>query len=270
MVSISICFSQEKKTLTLPESIVVGGFVGAAEVAMPGQVLSYAMNKTIAKESFVLAQSYKGFCMNAGAQMPIMAIENGIKTKGLEMLQKTQESALSEMQKTGISFAAGVGGAVVENPSNAIQLYQQHKNNAGISVWQASNKLGLKGCCRGFVPGAILKEGPFVVGYQVLGSKGEIIAKEYVDHDMAAKAIGGIGAGVITAVVTQPGAVMRNTMQLDKTHASTWKTAHKILNEQGFKGFFAGLHHRGARIAVAIPLFIIYSEALEKVVKNKL
>ncbi|MCX5923826.1 MAG: hypothetical protein NTZ68_00150 [Candidatus Dependentiae bacterium] len=258
--------SQEKqRPLTLAESTVIGGVVGAAEVALPGQILSYGMNKAIKKEKFVWRDSYKGFAANAVGQMPITAVQKVVQVKGSQYIEVLQGCPLSDGQKVGVSFASGIGGAFIDTPSNAVQLYLQDKSNSGKSTWRAVKELKRQ-CFRGFASNAFIKEGPFAVGYQFLAPKGTQAALQYVEIPEVATAFGGAAAGVFTAVLTQPGAVLRNKMQNDTagtTYRATWQTVQKILKEEGWKGLFTGLKQRGTRVAFAVPLYVMYGAALE-------
>jgi len=276
---------QSNKTmrpLSLGESIFVGGTVGAAEVVLPGQILTYAMNRAIAKNHKVtqnlkqqrptLREAYRGFTANALGQIPITAVQKVIQVKGSELAEDLRGTKLSDSQKTAISFTAGVGGAVIDTPSNAIQLYLQDKVNAGkkIQVRTALQVLGLKSM-RGFVPNAFLKEGPFAVGYQVLAPKCTDLVKLHVDDDLAAKAIGGAVAGVVTAVITQPGAVLRNKMQAEWNNMlgkTAWEVAKTTYTKEGIGGLWRGLPQRGTRVALAVPLYVAYTNLLEQKIKE--
>lgn len=264
--------SSSDRPLTLKESIAVGGVVAVAEVAVPGQLLSNAMNCAIKKEPFVLSRSYHGFFTNAGGQMPITAVQKAVQAKGSQFVESMQQNQpLTDWQKVGISSFAGMSGAVIDTPSNAVQLYQQKLGNEHKSFVQACKELGLKGLGRGYTANAFLKEAPFTVGYQVLGPLGKKIVGQYVDNDFASTALGGSCAGVVTAIATQPGAVIRNKMQGDlaKTvYKSTVQTAQKIYREEGAAGLFRGLPARGTRVACAIPLYVGYSQVLEKEIKS--
>jgi hypothetical protein len=258
------------RPLSFGQSVLVGGAVGAAEVVFPGQLFSYAMNKAIAREPFVLAHSYKGFAANALGQMPITAMQKVFQVKGTQWVEEFQGAALSSMQSVGVSFGAGVSGACIDTPSNAIQLYLQDPVNKGKNTREAFRALGVR-AFRGFGPNAILKEGPFVVGYQFLAPQAKKVVHKYVDHDLTATAIGGAAAGVVTAVVTHPGAVIRNKMQGDPAgaiYANTWQAFRKIYSEEGAKGFAKGLEQRGARVAVAVPLYVAYTTWLEEQVRK--
>lgn len=247
---------------SLAESIMIGGTVGAAEVAFPGQPLSYAMNQAIKKEALNWRHAYNGCFANSFGQMPITALQKVVQTQGTQCVQKYQEAPVSEWQKAIISYIAGIAGACVDTPSNAAQLHLQNPRNAHQNTWDAIKALG-KNSYRGFLANALIKEGPFAVGYQVLEGKGTSMAKEYIDNPTAASVVGGIGAGVMTAVITQPGAVIRNKMQTGETDV----IANTLKNE-GFKGFYKGLTARGVRIMCAIPLYAMYTSYLENKIKN--
>lgn len=253
-------------SLTLAESVAVGGAVGAAEVAFPGQLFSYAMNKVINGQPFVWKDSYKGFAVNAAGQMPITALQMAVQSKGTQLLEQWQGSSLSGLQAALVSYSAGVAGALIDTPSNAVQLYLQEAANAGKNSWQAVKSLRLK-ALSGFGVNAFLKEGLFAVGYQVLAPKGREMLVNYVGDNLAATALGGAGAGVLTAVLTQPGVVLRNKIQsaaLQGRHLTALKAIREICATQGCLGLLRGLKERGARIVIAVPLYAAYTTALQK------
>lgn len=253
-------------SLTMAESVAVGGVVGAAEVAFPGQLFSYAMNKAINKQPFVMKDSYNGFGVNALSQMPITAMQMATQTMGKQFVEQWQEAPLSGMQSAVVSYGAGVAGALIDTPSNAIQLYLQEAANSGKSSWQAVKALRLN-AFRGFVANAFLKEGLFAVGYQVLAPKGREVVANYVGDNVVAAALGGAGAGVLTAVVTHPGAVLRNTIQaavMQQRYLTVWKAVQQVCATQGCKGLFRGLKERGTRVMIAVPLYAAYTTALQR------
>lgn len=262
----------EKPSFGLVENILIGGVVGAAEVAMPGQMLSYAMNCAIKNESFILAQSYAGFAANAVGQMPIVAMQKVVQVMGTDRLEKWQGCALSEKQKIAMSYLAGVAGAVIDTPCNAVQLFLQDKLNAGKTTRQAIEALGTKSF-RGFGANAFAKEGLFAVGYQYLAGKATQAVSPYVGNNIGAAALGGSAAGVVTAVATQPGAVIRNRMQSDlfrdkSMYKNAWQTAKQICQKEGVAGLFKGLTARGTRVAIAVPLYVFYTTAIETKLKE--
>ena len=264
-------FASKDRSLTLPESILAGGLGGLVEVTLSGQPLTYWMNQKINNKPFVLKHSYQGFAAHAGGIMPITATYKAVQAQGTKFFKDRQDEPLTQAQNVGVSWTAGVSAALFDTPSNAVQVFLQKAENEGKSTMQARKELGFKGLRRGYCANAFMKEGPFVVGLQILAPKMSSKVQEYVENKTTCKAIGSAVVGVVTAVVTQPGAVVRNTMQADTartTYTSTLQTVQKICKEQGPQGLFKGVKQRGARIAIAMPVFTFYNEAAEKFIKE--
>tara|TARA_Y100000588_G_scaffold314633_1_gene342369 strand:- start:1190 stop:2077 length:888 start_codon:yes stop_codon:yes gene_type:complete len=260
---------EEKKQLDLLSAIVVGGVAGSGEVLFPGQILSYRMNRKITREPFVWKNCYKGGFANTAAQFPITATQKVIESKASQSLEHYQESHLSFRQKMVISFLAGVGGALIETPSNAIQLYLQSSANNEKSNYQAFKKIGFRNGFRGFSANACMKEGPFAIGYQVLAPQGTKIAKSCLDSDKTSELVGGVSAGVLTAFFTQPGAVIRNEMQKGscyKEYATLRSTIYSMYRKEELEAFYKGFVDRGIRIAIAIPLYAKYIKIIENMI----
>jgi Mitochondrial carrier protein len=264
-------FVAQDRSLTLTESIFVGGLAGAGEVILPGQMLSYATNCAIKKEKFIVSQSYRGFSVNALGEMPIFAIQKSVQVQGYKLLEQQKQQQLSGAEKVAISFIAGVVSAVIDTPSSAVQIYLQEVQHAKKSSIQVCKELGVKKSFRGFTAGALLKEGPFAVGYQILAPEGKKLAQQYYCDNFTATIIGGVAAGVFTGFVTHPGLVIRNTMQIDREktiYTTTLQTGKKIIKEQGMQGFYKGFTQRGVRIAVAVPLYVAYTDLVEDLIKS--
>lgn len=270
--TLSLYADDYKRPMTALESGMIGATVAAAEVALPGQLLSYWMNQRIKKQPFVWADSYKGFGAHLSGIMPIMAAQRMVQSKGTQLLERSQEQVLSLSQKMGVSYVAGIAGAIIDTPLNAVQLYLQDKVGRGKSYWDAIRYLGRQSY-RGFVPNALLKEGPFVVGYQALAPMSAKMMRSYTDNELLANVLGGTTAGVVTAFATQSGAVVRNKMQADiiASHSvkkGMWGTAVDIVRKDGIKGLYAGLPQRSLRIVIAIPLYTLYTDVLEHVMRR--
>ena len=76
---------------------------------------------------------------------------------------------------------------------------------------------------------------------------------------------------MLTGVATHPGVVIRNTMQIDRNkiiYSTTWQTCEKIMHEQGARGFYKGFTQRGIRIAIAVPLYVAYTDIVEDLIKS--
>ena len=269
----TIMQSSPDRPLTLSESIFVGGVAGAAEVALPGQILAYATNVTIRRAPFVPFDCYNGFTAHVTGQMPIIAMQKVVKNQVTQAVQARQEHSLSDVQNAGVSFAAGAAVSLIDTPSNAIQLCLQRSADTIKTNAAACRELGVKGLTRGALVNAALKEGPFAMAYQFATPKfAKFLQEQGVKNKLEATAIAGSLVGVATAVMTQPGAVVRGTMQNDP-HGAAYKNARKpaqtIYQRDGLKGFLRGLPQRGCRVAMAVPLLVIYETALEKSVKDR-
>jgi Mitochondrial carrier protein len=288
--------SSSDRPLTLPEATFAGGVAGVLEVVCPGQPLTHAMNKAIAdaakktaiEQSIAKPQSYKNVAINAGkyclrsytgftahamGQMPIVAVQNMVYSQGTQALQARQNDPLSDFQKAGAAAVSGAAASLIDTPSNAVQLFLQRPQGKNKTNMQACKELGVKGLTRGATVNAGLKEAPFAMAYKFATPKvAKFLQEQGVENKVVATAIGGAGVGVVTAVVTQPGAVIRGTMQNDP-HADVYKTvrqaASKIYERDGAQGFFRGLPQRGIRVACAVPLLVVYIDILEKCVKDR-
>ena len=270
LMNISL-FAMQDRSLTFLESFVVGGAAGAGEVIFPGQLLSYATNCAITDKKFVLSQSARGIYINAGGEIPIFAIQKIMLEQGGTFLEEIKQCKISDGEKAGLSYLGGVFSAVIDTPSSAVQIYQQDEQHAKKSTLQACKELGVKKAFRGFTAGAFLKEGPFPVGYQVLAPQGKKIMQQYCGDNIVATTLGGVSAGIVTGVVTHPGLVIRNTMQADRKktiYTTTLQTGKKIIQEQGMQGFYKGFAQRGVRIAVAVPLYVAYTDLVEDLIKS--
>ena len=259
------CNSEQHKKLTLAESIVFGGLVGAAEVTFPGQILQYIMNMRMQHKPFRFQDCYNGFTVHAAGQMPIVALQKVVQVEGSECIKNNQQAALSSLQKAGVSFAAGCAGSLIDTPSNLVQLQQQsslHKN----STLQVLRKLGKKSFA-GFFANSMLKEGPFALGYQFLAPSVTQSIQPYIDNKNVATTLAGVMAGVLIAIWTQPGAVIRNYMQMEALTSLSPQKARSVMQsifaKEGYRGFFVGLKQRGARVAIAIPIYTVYGQAIE-------
>ena len=257
------------RPLTFAESIFAGGLAGAGEVFLPGHILSKWMNQAIKKESMVWKEVHEGFFTNLTAQFAITAVSHSVNVTGSQLIEHVQKSPLTQEQIVVMSLVSGVAAGVVDTISNSIQLRQQRPEGKGEHAIQALSKLGVSSL-RGVTPTGI-KEAKFALAWQCAAAQGEDFVAEYIDNKRIAKALGGAGIGVATAVVTHPWAVIRNTMQADVDaviYKTTVQTVQKIYTQEGFSGFIKGLSQRGLRVAIAIPLYAEYSKKLGQWIKE--
>lgn len=261
---------QKQQPLSFTESVVVGGLVGAAEVMLPGQALYYVANMAVQNKviSRNPADWYKGVFPNAVGVAPIAAIQKATNTQATEAITTMQEHDLSAGQRLAVAFGAGVTGAVVATPQEAISTYMG--NNTTKTTRQAMSDLGTR-AWRGFRPMAA-REGVFSSGYQAVEPMMQDAAKSTMGNTTTAAVAGSVAAGVVTAVVSQPFAVVKTLVQSDPDKAqykNNFDTVQKIYRQDGAKGFFRGGVARGTRVAIAIPLYAQYTKVLTQALQDK-
>jgi len=269
-----LCGEYRERPLSAAEGFAVGAAVAGAEVVLPGQIFLYGMNCAINKKTFVPSHCYRGFSAHIGSMIPVGAVQKMVLTAGAEEIEGRQGRPLSWLQKASVAYMAGVAGSVIDTPLNAVQLGLQDEAFAGKKSRDEMRFLG-RNMARGWVPNAFMKEGPFVVGYGMLAAEGDRFMHNYTDDARVAKVVGGVGAGVVTAMLTQPGACLRTRMQNDlfnskcsAPYKTTMQTAREIIKADGFTGLWGGWKQRSLRMVFAVPLYATYTSFLENKVRE--
>jgi hypothetical protein len=242
---------------TLAQHIIVGGAAGVTEVAIMGQITSYLMNQKIQGKSIAKnpLHWYRGGLVNAASMAPITAIQKATDAYIRAHMKTKQRQELSSMQKMTAAFVAGATGALVSTPTEAIPVYMQKPENIKKTVLQASKDLKIL-AWRGLSATA-MRDGLFTIGYMALAPIMQEKAEAIMGQSPASTVVGGIGGGLLTALITQPFAVVKTALQADPysaLHKNSFNAIRKIYAKEGLKGFFKGLTARGARIMVAIPV----------------
>lgn len=251
------CSEAPKKTAaqpTLMQNVAVGSLAGVTEVCFLGQPLSYAMNQMV--QGKALSRNplhwYKGCGANAAGMAPITAIQKAVNSQVQALMKSKQEAELSDAQKMGAAFVAGATSAIAATPSEAIPVYMQKPENAQMTTRQAAMDLKLR-AWRGLGTTAT-RDGLFTVGYSALAPMMQERAKTIMGASQAAEVVGGIAAGVVTAVATQPLAVVKTELQANPNHRNSFTVAQDIYSKEGLKGLYKGITARGARVMIAIPV----------------
>lgn len=268
---VSLCASESQKSMML-QNVAVGAAAGATEVLGFGQVASYAANQMIQGRALVLRDSYRGCAANVAGMAPITAVQVAGTKKGEELVKEWQNGAeLSDMQKVGVATCAGAASGIVATPSEAIPVHMQQPENKGKTTMQVIRELGPRGAMRGCVPTAG-RDGIFTAGYMSMNNICVEKAKNIVGDNYAAPVLGGITAGVIVAVATQPLAVVKTKMQSDPKkmyYPTALSTASSVLRTDGIRGLYRGLPARGARIIVAIPVLGAATKCYTELISQK-
>lgn len=251
-------------TLTLMQNIAIGGAAGATEVVSFGQIASYFMNqiiqgKPISRNPF---HWYRGSAVNAASMAPITAVQKVVDAHIRAQMKAAQEHDLSAVQKMTAAFVAGTAGACIATPTEAIPVYMQKPENVQKTTLQATQDLRLR-AWRGFGATA-MRDGLFTIGYMALAPIIQERTQAIIGQSSAASVAGGVTAGLVTAVATQPFAVVKTALQADHTkqkYSNAFDVIRATCAQEGFTGLYKGLTARGARIMVAIPVLTKAGEA---------
>lgn len=269
-ISVQANGDKQQKQLSFVQNIAVGSAVGVAEVAFPGQPLSYMANKVV--QGHTIARNpmhwYKGGIPNAAGIAPITAIQKVANAQATSWVKTAQGAELSDAQKVAVGFGAGVAGAVAATPQEAISIYMQ--NNTRATMAQSVQELKWR-AWRGFGPTAT-REGLFTAGYQAVEPMMQQMTKSAMGDTAAAGLAGSVTTGVVVAIASQPFAVVKTLMQSDPSktqYKNSFDTACQIYSKDGVKGFFKGGAARGTRVAIAVPLYAYYTKEFTQVIQNK-
>lgn len=308
MIAIMPVYSSEQtkstpqKYLTLPQSIFVGSVSGAAEVLATGQVLSYMTNQLGATPPRPISRNpidwYTGTKANTIGMVLPTAIQKTANVAMTTYAQRAKGSELSDAQKIGIAAGAGALSALALTPPEALATYmqdqdakakQEHErakrpgNPPKMTTSQAIKELGARGVMRGIVP-TMLRDAKFTVGYiqlvKMLTPAMQDYTRKHLDNSKTADTVGsiagGISAGVLTAVASQPAHVIKRALQGDpsgKTYnhpfVPSLQVAQNIYKTEGIKGFFKGGIPRGVRVMCAIPILTAADAMLTHAIQKK-
>lgn len=264
--------ASKKQESTILKNVAVGAAAGTTEVVVFGQSASYAMNQMIQGRNIIpknpsrgvvanvaeaVQSSYRGCKANVAGMAPITAIQVAGTEQGNKVVKEWQNgAALSDTQKLCVAATAGAASGIVATPSESIPVNMQKPENKGKTTMQVAKGLGIRGIMRGCGP-TTGRDGIFTAGYMSMNAICVEKAKKIVGDNYIAPVAGGIAAGVMTAIATQPLAVVKTNMQADpdkKHYHTAFSTVRSVWRANSIKGVYSGLLPRGARIMVAIPV----------------
>lgn len=172
---------------------------------------------------------------------------------------------------------ARIFAVTMVNPLELIRTKMQSEKMSYKEVGSAFSKMlkqhGVKGLFKGLTP-TIMRDTPFSAIYWTCY---ESYKKYYnITHpDLLESFIGGALAGITAAIITCPFDVIKTHQQIEfgekflyysngnneltkrkKPMSTTHQTVRNILNTSGFRGFFAGLTPRLAKVAPACAIMI--------------
>ncbi|GJM06434.1 MAG: hypothetical protein DHS20C10_01680 [marine bacterium B5-7] len=277
---------ESTKPVSFIQGLTIGSIAGMTEVMTTGHLL-WAM-KTRKQQglprSFNPRILYRGLWANAASLAPITALQIGFD-QALRNRVTVSGETLSPAASYGISFAAGVGSALVSGPAEMVMTVQGlEKKKAAASVRTIVAQAGIRnGLYRGFTAAA-LRDGNFTAGLLVILPALQAYFSPRIDalqlssvpdrhQEMVRTALlhsgSGVTAGIFATVVTQSADIVKTVQQSEKLNARNSLTGaiKQVYSSQGWKGFFSGVVSRGTRVTFAVPIMGAVSEHLKAFVR---
>lgn len=254
---------EPKRKPTVSQSIVIGSVAGGVEV-LADHPLWTIKTRLQQGQPFTLNPSvlYCGMIPNIASMIPITALQVGLDAGARKWVFK--DAPLSDKQRMGSAFLAGVGSSFVSCPTEMVMTRQ---GMAASTFYEAVDSLyrseGVRGFYRGLSATA-LREGGFttffLAGAPILKAK----MKPYCSNEAVATLASGVGAGIGATMVSQAFDTIKTVQQTAKTPLQVTQAVTNIYSGQGVYGFFKGSIPRGTRVASAVTIMGAVKEKLEE------
>lgn len=209
---------------------------------------------------------YKGSGVNVACMVPTTGVQI-MANKALENVLPGDDT----LSKTERAMAAGALAAPLASVTETVVIHQQNTGKNALDTIDYLIKNAGKGVLGRGMLATALRDSGFTVGYLTAYPLLEKNIRKHIDNPAIATALGGVTAGVGTAIVTHPFDTIKTHMQVDykKAKARTmWQTIKTIYQKDGYKGLFKGVVPRGTRVAMAIPLMSKVQEYLTNKMDN--
>lgn len=262
---------QTKKSFsqTVTEASVAGGIAAAIEVILDHPFWSlktrYQNNNIPQNQKFTVDPRilYRGFVPNILSMMPITALQVGTAQGLKTVLHPNEENPPSDLNMLGYNAIGGAFSSFISGPTELAMTRQTSQISFSSALTNIYREQGLKGLTVGMF-GTAMRDSKFTVGF---GFGAPYLKNQLTPYmpENAAKVSGGIAAGVICALASQPWDTLK-TMQQAQTKVFTpmLNLAKTTYQQQGVAGFYKGSAFRMGRVAAAV---MIMGEANEQVSK---
>ncbi len=256
----------KQKPATVMQSFITGSVAGAVEVGCNHPLWSL---KTMVQrgEPFTLnpAVLYRGIYPNMASMVPISALQVGLNGYIQNVVLKKDATQLSNVERLGSAFVAGVGSAFVSCPTEMIMTYQ-NKNGGGFYAGgtHLAKRAGLS-CLYTALPATATREGMFTASYLAVKPVLKAYIQDFCPNEMVASIVSGIFAGIGGALISQPVDTMKSAQQAaDPLKPLSFNEAvRKHYAAYGVNGFFTGGFWRGARVLSAVVIMGGVTETME-------
>jgi solute carrier family 25 (mitochondrial citrate transporter), member 1 len=256
---------------SLMESFASGATAGGVEVLAdhPLWTIKTRMQRC---EPFTLNPLvlYRGIIPNMVSMVPISALQVGLD-RSIHKIFFSNSVELSDTQRLGSAFVAGIGSSLVSCPTEMVMTTQGKKHS---SFYKAGNYLvsqaGL-GCLYNGWLATALREGTFTACYLAVTPILKKIYEPYFGEQYQAELSAGITAGICGSLASQAVDTIK-TIQQDADPlkpVSVVEAVKQVHQKYKWYGFFKGGLPRAARVTAAVYIMGEVTEGLEKKFSRK-
>lgn len=257
--------SESRSKTTLAQSLVTGSVAGATEVLVdhPLWVIKTRMQSG---QPFSLNHRilYRGIVPNASSMIPSTALQVGFNRGFQEVLFKNTAD-LSNTQRLGSAFMAGMASSFVSCPTEMVMTYQ---GKMGGGFYQAGKQIVSQGGYRALFTGLLataLREGKFTAFFLGVTPMLKAQIQPHCSNDYTASLLAGMGAGVGATLASQGFDTLKTIQQTAdlKKPMSFVGSVKKLYGTNGAYGFFKGGIPRGTRVMSAVTIMGFVADRMD-------
>lgn len=270
---------QKSNWSAIYQAILGGAAAGATEVAVdhPFWTLKtrYQNDKIPKAEKFTMDPRilYRGFWPNILSMAPITALQVSVAAGLKSMFHRDPNKPPSELEALSYSAAGGVISSVGSGPTELIMAHQTAKRGFFSTLVEMVNNRGWRSLTTGMF-GTAVRDAKFTMGFGFGAQYLKELLTPYMSEKPAA-VVGGIGAGVPVAVLSQPWDTLKTAQQTamrpesNKSVTPLWKLAKEVIQKEGVAGLYKGSFWRMGRVTSAVMLMSEVNERVNNYLKPK-
>ena len=218
-----------------------------------------------------LQRLWAGFGANATGGALAEGIAFGVHELGVNWL-KSKGKQLTDTQDLGVSCVSSIGGAPGNASTERAMIRQQLGGGSLVPHMKAILKEeGARGLFKGTAV-TIGRDSFYNVGVFALFNIAKKIVSPVIQDPLKRDVTAGMLAGAVAGACSNPFDLVKTRLQGDttNTHTTAWKTAMKIVQQEGVKGLFVGTTARMATIGPLISLTATLKERIPAYLPSQL
>ncbi len=270
---------QKSNWSAIYQAILGGAAAGAAEVAVdhPFWTLKtrYQNDQIPKAEKFTMDPRvlYRGFWPNILSMAPITALQVSVAAGLKSVFHRDNNHPPSELEALSYSAAGGAVSSIVGGPTEYTMAHQTAQRGFYSTLKDLIKMRGIRALFTG-MPGTAVRDAKFTMGFGFGAPYLKEQATPYMPENAAA-VVGGIGAGVPVAVLSQPWDSLKTAQQTamspEGNHPVTplWRLAKEKIQREGVAGLYKGSFWRMGRVTSAVMLMSEVNERVSSWLKPK-